>query len=275
MKDANPVYQIIAVRTAQASLLALAAHWTLHWPLTGPRALGLFLTPALCLYFAFVFVARWSWGLPILTRLPTPEQTVALTFDDGPSSETTPAVLDALRASDVRATFFVLGEAVDRSPDLLRRIISEGHAVGLHGYRHRPFVLLRHGQIRDEIQWTREAIRRACPDAAVSPWLRPPYGFKSPGVLWAAHRAGCRLAGWSGDGRDYDGRDYAEEDPARVTQNVLRRLRPGAIILLHDGPGNAATVAALPLLLRALSERGVRCVGLPEGLAEEPSGGHE
>jgi len=85
-------------------------------------------------------------------------------------------------------------------------------------------------------------------------------------VLWAAHRAGCRLAGWSGDGRD-----YREKEAACVVQNVLDSLRPGAIILLHDGPGNAATVAALPVILRGLSERGYRCVGLPE----EPSGGHE
>ena len=65
----NPVYPIIFARTVQASVLVLALHWLLHWPLTGPRALGLFFTPALCLYFVFVFVAPWSWGLPILTRL--------------------------------------------------------------------------------------------------------------------------------------------------------------------------------------------------------------
>jgi len=258
MKDANPVYQIIAVRTAQASLLALAAHWLLHWPLTGPHALGLFLTPALCLYFTFVFVARWSWGLPILTRLPTREKAVALTFDDGPSPETTPAVLDILRASGVRATFFVLGESVEQSPNLLRRIVSEGHAVGIHGYRHRPFVLLSVRQVREEIRLTREAIHRACSDAAVSPWLRPPHGFKSFGLLWAAHQAGCRLAGWSGDGRD-----YREGEAARVAQNILRSLRPRAVVLLHDGPGSAVVVAALPLILRGLSEQGYRCVGLP------------
>ncbi len=258
MKDTNPVYRIIAVRTVQASLAAMAAHWLLGWPLTGRRAVGLFLTPALCLYFTFVFVARWSWGLPILTRLPARGKTVALTFDDGPSPESTPAILDALTACGVRATFFVLGEAVERFPDLLRRIVAEGHSVGLHGHRHRPFVLLSGREIQEEIGRAREAVRRACPDVVLVPWLRPPHGFKSPGVLWTVGRAGFRLAAWS-----VDAQDYRETDPERMARNVLGALRPGAVILLHDGPGNAATVAALPGLLRALKGGDWQTVLLP------------
>ena len=265
MKDTNPIYRIIAVRTAQASLAALAAHWLLGWPLTGRRAVGLFLTPALCLYFVFVFVGRWSWGLPVLTRLPTKGRVIALTFDDGPSPEITPAVLDALASAGVPATFFVLGEAVEKSPEFLRRIVAEGHAVGLHGHRHRPFVLLSGHKIREEIGRAREAIRRACPDAVPVPWLRPPHGFKSPGVLWAVHKAGFRLAGWSADGRD-----YRETDPERVARNVLDALRPGAVILLHDGPGNAATVAALPAILQGLREGGWQAVPLPPDLRGTP-----
>jgi len=265
MKAENPVYRIIAVRTAQASALALAAHWLLHWPLTGPHAQGLFLTPALCLYFAFVFVARWSWGLPILTRLPGREKTVALTFDDGPSAESTPAVLDALAAFGVRATFFVLGESVERAPDLLRRIVAEGHAVGLHGDRHRPFVLLSGREIAAEIERARAAVRRACPDIVLSPWLRPPHGFKSPGVMRAVRRAGLRLAGWG-----VDGRDYREKDPGRVARNVLESLRPGAVVLLHDGADNSATVAALPAILEGLREGGWRAALLPPDLERLP-----
>ena len=261
----NPVYWIITVRTAQACLVALAAHWLLHWPLTGSHALGLFLTPALCLYFAFVFVARWSWGLPILTRLPATGKKIALTFDDGPSPGTTPAVLDILADFDVQATFFVLGELVEQSPDLLRRIVAEGHSLGLHGYQHRPFVLMNTGQIKGEIEWTRAAIGRADLEASVTPWLRPPHGFKSPGVLWAAYRAGLGLAGWS-----IDARDYVESEPERVAQNILSRLFPGAIILLHDGLGNAATVAALPSILRGLKEQDWQPVLLPSFVRKTP-----
>ncbi|MDQ2800969.1 MAG: polysaccharide deacetylase family protein [Armatimonadota bacterium] len=258
MKSVNPVCQIIAVRTAQASVIALAAHWLLRWPLTGPHALGLFLTPALCVYFVFVFVARWSWGLPVLTRLPRKERVVALTFDDGPSPETTPYVLETLRVFGVHATFFVLGEAVDRSPDLLRQIVADGHTLGVHAYRHRPFVLLNIREITREIRRTQEAIGRACPDAAFSPWVRPPYGFKSFAVLRAIRRAGGRFAAWS-----LDSRDYRETDPVRVAQNVLGHLHLGAVILLHDGLKSAVTVSALPLILCALRDEGWQLVGLP------------
>ncbi len=258
MKPANPVYRIVLVRTAQASVFALLIYGLLHWPLTGPHALGLFLTPLLCLYFLFVFVAPWSWGLPILTRLPTREKVAALTFDDGPSPQTTALVLDSLGEYGVTATFFVLGEAVERNPELLQRIFAEGHTVGVHGYLHRPFVLRRGKELVAEIQQTRDAILRACPEAALSRWLRPPYGFKSLRALWAAQRANCRLVAWN-----VDGRDYREVDPQRITKNVLDRLRPGAIILLHDGPDNGATILALPLILRQARARGYRFVLLP------------
>jgi len=113
-------------------------------------------------------------------------------------------------------------------------------------------------QIKGEIERTRSAISRACPAAVASPWLRPPHGFKSPGVLWAVHQARLGLAGWS-----IDAQDYVESELERVAQNILSRLRPGAIILLHDGPGNAATVAALPAILQGLKEQGWQPVLLP------------
>lgn len=262
----NPVARIIAVRTVQASLLGWAAHRLLRWPLTGRFALGRFLTPALCVYFVFVFVARWRWGLPgIWTRLPSQDKGedgqsgVALTFDDGPSPEVTPKILEVLREHGATATFFVLGEAVDRCPDLLRRIAAEGHGVGVHAYSHRPFVLMRGREVEAEIARTQDAIFRACPEAAGSRWLRPPHGFKSPGMLWTLHCLGSRMAAWSVDGRDYD-----DADAARIARRVLRSLSPGAIVLLHDGPGKTATAAALPLVLREMSRRGLQAVRLPE-----------
>ena len=254
----NPVYGIIVRRTLEASVLALLVHWLFHWPLTGPHALGLFLAPALCLYFVFVFVAPWSWGLPILTRLRARAREIVLTIDDGPSPEVTPRILDALRGADACAVFFVLGEAVDRHPDLLRQIVADGHQVGIHGYHHRAFVLLTHAQMRLEVAKTQAAIIRACPEAAPSVWVRPPHGFKSLGMVWLACRERWRLAAWS-----VDGRDYRETDPARVTKIVLRRLCPGAVVLLHDGPAQAVTAEALPQILRGLETQGFRTALLP------------
>ena len=253
----NPVFPIIAVRTVQVSLIGGLAHWLLHWPLTGPGALGFFLTPLLCLYFVFVFMGTLSWGLPVLTHLPGDAKAVALTFDDGPSPETTPQILDILHAEGVHATFFVLGEAVGRRPDLLRRIVTEGHAVGIHAFQHEPFVLKNAAAIREEIRKTEAAIRLAVPQAVIVPWVRPPHGFKSLSLVWTLRRAGYRLAAWS-----VDSRDYRESDPERVTAHVLDKLRAGAVILLHDGPGSGATAAALTPLLGELAKRGLSCVRL-------------
>ena len=252
----NPVYPIILVRTAQASVLALVLHWVFHRPLTGPHALGLVFTPLLCLYFVFVFVAPWSWGLPIQTRLPTRDNAVALTFDDGPARETTPAILDTLARHGVRATFFVLGENVTRqsrppAPHHRRRAWHRhprqpSRAVCLAvmekggGRRSR-----RHGPLSAEpvpTPWNPSG----CARRTASRHSRCP---GSP------RRAGCRLVAWN-----VNARDYQTQDAQTVAHNVLRPVKPGAIILLHDGHASQPTAAALPHILDGLRERGYRCV---------------
>lgn len=254
----NPVYAIIAVRTVQVSLMSLAAHWLLHWPLTGPHALGFLVTPLLCLYFVFVFVAPWSWGLPILTRLRTRENVIALTFDDGPSPETTPLILDILQAHGVHATFFVLGERAEKCPDLLHRIVDEGHEIGLHGYAHRALTLAPWRTVRCDLERASQAVRSAAPHCPTPLWFRPPHGFKSLTLPWLVRRYGYRLAAWSLNSHDYQPRS-AEQ----LTDAFRRQLSPGAIVLLHDGPANIVTLKALPLLLTTLTQRRYHCVTLP------------
>ena len=253
----TPVFTIIAVRTGQASLLALLLHWGLGWPFTGPHALGLYLTPLLCAYFVFAFVAPWSWGLPIVTRLPTRDNVVALTFDDGPCLETTPPILDALRAHHARATFFVLGESVQQHPELLRRIVAEGHTVGLHGFRHQALTLASWSRVRREIHLAADAVRAACPDAPPVLWFRPPHGFKNLALPRQARACGCRLVTWT-----LNPRDYRPQSPEQLTAATLAGLRPGAIVLLHDGPGHALTAESLPAILRGIAHRGFQCVPL-------------
>ena len=247
------------MRTLQASALAAAVHWLLHWPLTGPHALGLFFTPALCLYFVFVFVAPLSWGLPILTRLPGSSHQVALTFDDGPSQETTPLILDILRSEGAHATFFVLGQAVTQHPDILRRIAAEGHAIGIHAYTHKALVLKPRQAIFRELRQTESAIYAACPSAVLVPWVRPPHGFKSLSLVGTLRRAGYGLAAWS-----VDSRDYRQSDARQIAVQVLSKSIAGSVILLHDGPANAATADALGPILHGLSERGLMPVTLKQ-----------
>ena len=260
MRHSNPVLWIILLRTLQGCAAAGLLFWLAGWPLTGPHALGLSLLPALSLYFVFVFVAPWSWGLPILTRLKTRDKIVALTFDDGPSNRTT-AILDCLRSFRVPATFFVLGEAVELFPELIQRMVSEGQSVGVHAWHHEPFVGLGRRGIAAEVQRTRTAVHAACAEVPPLRWLRPPHGFKSLRALWFARQMQMKLVAWN-----LDSRDYRDPCPVTIARRVLENLRPGAIVLLHDGPDNAATELALPLILTGLEARGYLCVSLEDAL---------
>ena len=151
---------------------------------------------------------------------------VALTFDDGPSPEATPGLLDRLDQLGLRATFFCLGEAVDRYPDLVRATVARGHQVETHGYRHRHHL----GATPRWIARNLDRAVAALGAVGVTPrWLRPPYGQVSTGTVLAARRRGLGLALWSAWGREWE-----KPDGAAVVAQVRRGLAPGAVVLLHD-----------------------------------------
>jgi len=188
-------------------------------------------------------------------RLPGGEAAVALTFDDGPNPEATPAILDALGAAGVRATFFVLGRHADRWPDLVARAAREGHVIGNHGYHHRKLVWRAPGYVRDDIVLGTAAIERA---GGERPTLfRAPHGHRNPWVSPIARAAGQRTVGWT-----LGVWDTTRPGVAAIVDRVLRGVRPRSILLLHDGDGydptgdRMQTARALPLVIRGLRERG-------------------
>ncbi len=189
---------------------------------------------------------------------------MALTFDDGPHPDGTPAVLEALAARRASATFFLVGEQVERWPALAADIVAAGHEIALHGFRHRlllertPRALARD---LDRALWViGEATGR-------SPRLyRPPYGvFSAAGLALVRTRRWLPLL-WSRWGADWRGRATPESIAARAT----RRLTPGDVVLLHDAdhygsPGSwRKTAAALPAILDAIEGLGVPCVRTTE-----------
>jgi peptidoglycan/xylan/chitin deacetylase (PgdA/CDA1 family) len=153
---------------------------------------------------------------------------VALTFDDGPHPEGTPAILDVLAGAGARATFFVVGEQVRRRPALLTEIVAAGHLVGLHGDRHRLQLRLSGPALREDLLRGRAAIEDVLGQRPV--WHRPPYGIYSPAGLAAARSAGLRPLLWSRWGKDW--RKFTT--PNRIAGRVLAGLLPGDVILLHD-----------------------------------------
>ncbi|MGV1049477.1 MAG: polysaccharide deacetylase family protein, partial [Solirubrobacterales bacterium] len=183
---------------------------------------------------------------------------VALTFDDGPHPQGTPAVLEALREADAEATFFLAGEQVRRRPALVAEIVAAGHRVELHCHRHRNQLRLGPGSLLEDAERARAAIEEAGGQAVAD--YRPPYGIFSAAGLRAVRGRGWRPVLWSRWGRDWDARASADSITHRLTADV----RAGDILLLHDADYYSArgswvrTVAALPRILEELDARGLR-----------------
>ena len=184
---------------------------------------------------------------------------VALTFDDGPSPLYTPRVLDVLRRYHAPATFFVVGYHALQYPDLVRAEARAGMAVGDHSFDHPnypPFAALTAEQIDTEIVRGRDALRGLAPPPRL---FRPPGGSFSPYVEAAAHRLGLRVTLWSVDPTDW----AAGVSSGQIVARVLGAVRPGSIVIMHDGGGNrAATVAALPAIITGIRAKGLRLVAL-------------
>jgi peptidoglycan-N-acetylglucosamine deacetylase len=199
------------------------------------------------------------WG-----RFPARERIdagVALTFDDGPDPDCTPAVLDALAAAGARGVFFLVGEQVEAHPELARRVADDGHAVALHGFRH-----VEHDELGAEVRADLERGAAAVVDATgVQPRLyRPPYGRFTEESYGAVGELGLAPVYWSGWGADW------EPIPAeRIADLAIRDLAPGTILLLHDSPryatrpSAAPTAESLPAILAAMRERGLEPVTVP------------
>jgi peptidoglycan/xylan/chitin deacetylase (PgdA/CDA1 family) len=180
---------------------------------------------------------------------------VALTFDDGPDPRGTPAVLDALAAAEVKATFFVLGARVEENPDLLWRVLEEGHAVEVHGYEHlrHPFTS------REEVERDLERVLEVLHEHGVRPeWWRIPWGHLADFTWELAEERGLRVVGWSTDTHDWRGDDA-------VTMLEGLHLTPGGIVLAHDGVGSGArrataraTAELVPLMVEKARAQGLR-----------------
>lgn len=185
---------------------------------------------------------------------------VALTFDDGPHPEGTPAVLEVLARAGARATFFVIGEQVARRPGLVAEIVAAGHEVALHGYRHRLQLRMTGAQVEEDLARGVEAIAAAIGERPH--WHRPPYGIYSPAGLLAARGAGLRPLLWSRWGKDW----RKLTTPSRIASRALHGVLPGDVILLHDADFYSAknshrrTVAALELIVSELKLRKIGTV---------------
>jgi peptidoglycan/xylan/chitin deacetylase (PgdA/CDA1 family) len=177
---------------------------------------------------------------------------IALTFDDGPDPANTPTILDILKRHKVKATFFVVGQEVNRYPHLVRRESRRRHMVGNHSYTHRDLTTLSEAEVRQELQDTNAAIRAA---GAPRPNLfRPPYGNTNAAVEGVATSLRMTQTLWAVDGYRYEKLD-PPAPPAELCNRVVSGVSPGAVVVLHDG-GTVYTDDALDCIITRLKEQG-------------------
>ena len=185
-----------------------------------------------------------------VARVDTNDRVVALTFDDGPDPFHTPRVLDVLDQYHVKATFFMMGRNVERYPQVAREVLRRGHEIGNHSYSHPKLILMSPRRVRDEIERTDKLLR----DIGVSGEIlfRPPHASKFivlPYVLLQMRK--LSVLG------DVDPKEWKQRPAAVMTESILRQVRPGSIIGLHD-PMGAETLRTLQNILPALAAEGYR-----------------
>lgn len=203
--------------------------------------------------------ARWFGSLQSHGDRSVP--TVAITFDDGPNPDYTLEVARILDEYGAKGTFFEVGKAVAQRPDITKALLADGQVVGNHSYLHDAVRYLDPGY--PELERAERAIAR---ETGVCPALfRPPHGTHTPFMSHIVDDRGMTLVTW-----DVSAQDWVEDDPGRLAANILAKVKPGSIILLHDGlDGNipadrSVVVKALPAILDGLAAKGLRPVTLPE-----------
>lgn len=198
---------------------------------------------------------------------PSNKRQVALTFDDAPDNNFTPQILDVLKQQGVPATFFLVGSRVAQFPDVVKRMVQEGHAVGNHTYSHASLTKLTAQQQTAELARTDDIIEQV---AGVRPRLfRPPYGSESAAVLQNIFKQGYRVILW-----DVDSLDWKSLPAGQVIDNDLNHAHNGAIFLHHAAGGRgedlSGSIQALPTIITRLRDKGYQFVTVPTLLGIQP-----
>ena len=255
----------MAIRTHSTRLLLTAGIATplaapVLWPLSPALALGAMAAAHAPLLYGTLRPNARLFG-PVATRFTPADDEIWLTIDDGPHREDTPRLLDLLDAAAARATFFVRGDHARALPDLIAEVRRRGHQLGNHSWSHpqATFWCLSPRRVAQEIAGCNQILQELTGEQPR--FFRAPVGMANPFVHWVADALDLRLVGWSA--RGYDGVDR-RAGPAQVVRRIVKNLRPGAIVLLHEGrvdrSGHPLNAAVLALLLEELGRRRWRCV---------------
>lgn len=187
-------------------------------------------------------------------KMPAEGNSIYLTFDDGPTPEITPWVLDQLKAYNAKATFFCIGDRIDKSPELFKRLIDEGHTIGNHTYNHYNAWKTDPKVYMENFEACEVAIEKIIPQG--SRLFRPPYAKIRRNQRKELIKSGKRIIMWDVLSADFDQRI----SPQQCTDNVVRNLEPGSIVIFHDSVKASKNLyAALPETLAYIAKKGWKC----------------
>ncbi|WLR42085.1 polysaccharide deacetylase family protein [Bacillus carboniphilus] len=189
----------------------------------------------------------------LIQKVNTQDKLVTLTFDDGPDGDYTAKILDILKEKGVKATFFVVGKQVATYPEVMKRIVKEGHGIGNHSWDHPYITKIWSSDVKKQIQSTQTEIKQVTgrkPDL-----FRPPYGFTTKADIKILNELGMRNVKWSIDTLDWSGTSADE-----IIEIIKRDTTPGGIVLQHNAKENSraldGTVEALPTIIDELRKKG-------------------
>jgi peptidoglycan/xylan/chitin deacetylase (PgdA/CDA1 family) len=221
---------------------------------------------AFCVFFDEAVIVRKD----TLYRAKTQDKAVALTFDDGPSEEWTPKILDVLSKHKVKATFFMIGEHVLRYPDMAKRVAKEGHEIGNHTFDHHVLVYYKPQELVDEIKKSEKIIYEVT--GKKTDLLRPPKAWVTPAEKKIINNLGYKIILWS-----LNSKDWVNFNNRYIIKYLMHNIKPGDIILFHDSGGvftaeggnRKVTIKAVGLLIEKLREKGYRLTTVSELLSLE------
>lgn len=209
-------------------------------------------------------------------RIRSNELVVALTFDDGPSLVWTPQILDALKSVNIKATFFMLGQHVQRYPEIARRVAEQGHEIGNHTYDHHGLIYYKPEELDQQVKDTERVILKVTGEK--TKYFRPPKAWITKREQKQLIDLGYETVLWS-----LNSKDWVTFDDRYIIKYILHHVRPGDIILFHDSGGvfkteggsRKETVKTIPRLVEKLRERGYRFVTISELLKLQLKNGRE
>jgi peptidoglycan/xylan/chitin deacetylase (PgdA/CDA1 family) len=208
-------------------------------------------------------VPTWQLYGRSFTGLPRGTKQLALTYDDGPNDPDTGQLLDILARANVKATFFLIGRYVKQRPDIVRRLVASGHAIGNHTWNHPNLIFCSPAETCRQLSDTQKAIEDAC---GITPTLfRPPFGGRRPGTFQTARALGLTPIMWN-----VTCYDWSAKSNDSIERHARRQIRGGNVILLHDGShvafgiSRAQTVKATVNLIHEYRGQGYEFVTIPE-----------